>query len=666
MGKKQSSCGQRKLKPSLIRELFALYSLGHSIRNIAQRTSMSPNTVSRLCSRLDAGNLKTEELATIGDEQLLQLAYPPRPSVTDTCADSVRLGRYIPDFKALAALQIENRTPVNILFNNYVTLCGEKNLQPLSQTYFYRELRKRLELLNVKEPEYYFMQNFPYGEEMQVDFTGDSYELATPAGRLKCWIMVLAFPASYYVFAGFVTSQSTSESCRVLADAVRYLGNRRPAFLVCDNAKSWVISHKDSDVVYNCNFLAFTAALGLCLRAAFPRHPQAKSAVEASVGYVQNKIRNDPIFRKSLTESKTIDEHSRLLQELVQNQINKAPLRGDAEHTREYIFRQFEFPLLQPVSEIPVYYEEVFSINVPKSYHIAVKRHKYSVPSQYVSRTVEVYLSSGEVLVKCDGEVIARHQRTDGPLQCIKMESTTDPEHRPEEHRKIAAHAQQANRSMNRNTIMVTASELDENLWAFCQRRLQELSSYMGRSINGAGPVRKLSPELTQKLEMYARSTCAAVIRAYENAEFKELFSAACKNVLNNLPSSKWRKDNVMAEYMRLVRTKGAAGRFANTPRVNMAGGRDVHLTSPDATSGRDSRGPLSPEAGGLPLPGSSSASWRDTGGMPLPGAGSAQWRDTGGIPLPGAGSASSWLDSGSRSRRQDASGVQGTIPGLL
>ena len=666
MGKKQSSCGQRKLKPSLIRELFALYSLGHSIRNIAQRTSMSPNTVSRLCSRLDAGNLKTEELATIGDEQLLQLAYPPRPSVTDTCADSVRLGRYIPDFKALAALQIENRTPVNILFNNYVTLCGEKNLQPLSQTYFYRELRKRLELLNVKEPEYYFMQNFPYGEEMQVDFTGDSYELATPAGRLKCWIMVLAFPASYYVFAGFVTSQSTSESCRVLADAVRYLGNRRPAFLVCDNAKSWVISHKDSDVVYNSNFLAFTAALGLCLRAAFPRHPQAKSAVEASVGYVQNKIRNDPIFRKSLTESKTIDEHSRLLQELVQNQINKAPLRGDAEHTREYIFRQFEFPLLQPVSEIPVYYEEVFSINVPKSYHIAVKRHKYSVPSQYVSRTVEVYLSSGEVLVKCDGEVIARHQRTDGPLQCIKMESTTDPEHRPEEHRKIAAHAQQANRSMNRNTIMVTASELDENLWAFCQRRLQELSSYMGRSINGAGPVRKLSPELTQKLEMYARSTCAAVIRAYENAEFKELFSAACKNVLNNLPSSKWRKDNVMAEYMRLVRTKGAAGHFANTPRVNMAGGRDVHLTSPDATSGRDSRGPLSPEAGGLPLPGSSSASWRDTGGMPLPGAGSAQWRDTGGIPLPGAGSASSWLDSGSRSRRQDASGVQGTIPGLL
>ena len=120
--------------------------------------------------------------------------------------------------------------------------------------------------------------------------------------------------------------------------------------------------------------------------------------------------------------------------------------------------------------------------------------------------------------------------------------------------------------------------------------------------------------------------------------------------MLNNLPSSKWRKDNVMAEYMRLVRTKGAAGRFANTPRVNMAGGRDVHLNSGEDVSGRDYRGPLPPEAGGLPLP----------------GAGSASWRDTGGMPLPGAGSASSWLDSGSRSRRQDASGVQGTIPGLL
>ena len=91
--------------------------------------------------------------------------------------------------------------------------------------------------------------------------------------------MVLSFPASYYTYGSFVTSQSTAETCRVIGEAVKYFGNLAPDLLYCDNAAAMVTSrHKGTSIVFNKNFLHFMTGLGVAVDAAPPRCPQHKSS----------------------------------------------------------------------------------------------------------------------------------------------------------------------------------------------------------------------------------------------------------------------------------------------------------------------------------------------------------------------------------------------------
>ena len=73
--------------------------------------------------------------------------------------------------------------------------------------------------------------------------------------------------------------QSTAETCRVIGEAVKYLGNLAPDLLYCDNAAAMVTSrHKGTSIVFNKNFLHFMTGLGVAVDAAPPRCPQHKSS----------------------------------------------------------------------------------------------------------------------------------------------------------------------------------------------------------------------------------------------------------------------------------------------------------------------------------------------------------------------------------------------------
>ena len=111
---------------------------------------------------------------------------------------------------------LEARLTKQYVFEKYLEIVKEKNAEALSMGYFYRRLDK--ELRRITPDDYYLLQDFKYGEQLQADFTGDRYQLNTYRGMVSCWIFVLCFPASYYCYAGFVTGQSeqpaSQSSCR--------------------------------------------------------------------------------------------------------------------------------------------------------------------------------------------------------------------------------------------------------------------------------------------------------------------------------------------------------------------------------------------------------------------------------------------------------------------
>lgn len=92
-------------------------------------------------------------------------------------------------------------------------------------------------------------------------------------GQIKCWIMVITWPTSYYAYAEFVTGQTTAESCRVISNSIRYWGNRIPLVAVTDNAKAFVITHKGSHVELNAAFTDFMSRLSICVDAAPVQKP---------------------------------------------------------------------------------------------------------------------------------------------------------------------------------------------------------------------------------------------------------------------------------------------------------------------------------------------------------------------------------------------------------
>lgn len=479
------------------------------VRETARKMGISPNTVISISSKARLlGYTRIEEISSLSDEELIRRFYPASASGHNTKTDTVdKNNKYVPDFTHTARMMLERKIDLATAYNEYREVTFKTSAQPFSKGYFCRRVSSELKELTAKD-NYYLKQDFAYGQSLQIDFTGDTYNLVTHNGPVKCWIMVLTWPASYYIYAEFVSAQSTSESCRVISNAVRSWGNRAPSITVCDNAKAFITTHKGSHIVLNQAFSDFMSGLGICVDAAPVRHPQVKSACEYSVQLVQ-KLASRKVLTESFAQRKTLDEHSKYLQKKVDEDINQGPFRNSIEKTRSYLFHMYELPVARCVSFIPEYAREYTTLVVPRSYLIKVRDHEYSVPYGYIGKTVDVFVSNDYIVVKFEGQEIARHLRTDAEGR------TCDPQHMPPEHQSIIKdkelYADEA-------TLLEYASTLCPELYNLCARKLS-LSESSGANKSNA------------------LKSCKGMINFYVRNSAKDLIAVCCTALLTHSPN---------------------------------------------------------------------------------------------------------------------------------
>lgn len=99
--------------------------------------------------------------------------------------------------------------------------------------------------------------------------------------------------------------------------------------------------------------------------------------MEYSVRLVQNMMCSiKSVFADT---KKTLTEHNQLLQEHIDNTINKGPFRKDCNKTRDYLFRMYELPACMMIPKVPPYIGNISSAVVPRSYLVVVNQHEYSV-----------------------------------------------------------------------------------------------------------------------------------------------------------------------------------------------------------------------------------------------------------------------------------------------
>ncbi len=500
-------------------ELKLIVQLGlsqkYSVRQIAKRVNHSPSTVVRVLNNVAmSGNTDDLNFTSMSEAELVKHCYPrikPSEHMKPGSLNSQQC--LIPDFEALAKERIEIHTSLQDLYNNYRKKAVKEGHRAFSQAYFYRRVRQEIGLLcdGIPEEELYLSWDYPWAQYVQVDFTGSDYKVVTLNGELRCYVFVMVWPASYYVFGGFVTAQTTAEACQVFADGIRHVGNFVPEFVKVDNFRGFVTDHRrGQEAVYNQHFESFMNSMGICVDAAPCYRGQSKSAVEyGGVRLIQDLLRGKAsLFYKP----KTLKQHSEALQQLIETEINQGPFRKCSDETRTYWFNNYELPASRHLATIPEFIGETRTYKVPRSYLISIEGHYYSVPYTVAGKEVQVGLTSDFVIVYFEHKKIARHIRQDH-----KPGKTIDPQHRPVAHQQIIAND---NLLRDEEALLSIAKACHPRVYEFCLRRLDFERSKGVSNYN-------------------AMKCCHAVIKFYQQSAKPALVVTSIQHMLN-MPGNKW------------------------------------------------------------------------------------------------------------------------------
>jgi hypothetical protein len=156
------------------------------------------------------------------------------------------------------------------------------------------------------------------------------------------------------------------------------------------------------------------------------RHPKDKPSAEGNVGHASTwliaSLRHEQFF--SLTNL-----NAAIAEKL--EEYNNRPFQKRDE-CRSDIFHKEELPHLSQLPITPYEVADWKSARVQYNYHVSVLGMYYSVPYEYIHKTVEIQITQGVVQIFYNHKRIASHLRLYGP----KGQYSTCKMHMPEKHRK--------------------------------------------------------------------------------------------------------------------------------------------------------------------------------------------------------------------------------------
>lgn len=544
---------RRKIAPQQIKSIASVVCRNclTSNYNLGRQFGVAPATIDKVRRMAKNNNLTAEQILTMPDEELCELFYAPEKIV-------LRKGRrqvLYPDFKQEALHAVEGDIRTIEMYRQYKLRCKLEKKETLSSAQYYRNFNDAREQFKLKE-DYCLSKHYSYGVELQIDHCGLKVWINTHKGRVQCSIFVAVWPKSYYTEARFVRSRKTADTCRALKSMfVKW--RKVPSQIVPDNDRALIDQHPRgySEAVINASFEQFMAEHGIYVAPTPVRSPQSKSAVEYGVHLTQTLIRR---HWDEFQGVMSIYAANRLLQRLIDEEINSGKFRGSASSTRKFLFETYELPAAADLPKhLPVYGCIVQERRVPRDFKIKIKQHEYSVPYLYVNQTVTVKVSADYVEFIHKGKVIARHLRDDKPGESI------EDEHKPPEQLNI----EQNQRIYGTPEAVIAAAErIDPNGVAlFCRSRL------------------------TLKQGPNDMRCCVSVLNFFHRAAYKELFSKACCDVLK-LGIRAWTSYEIQRLYKESINRYLNESENTNLMPVPFAASSDsdLHLHSADDADDTD------------------------------------------------------------------------------
>lgn len=248
------------------------------------------------------------------------------------------------------------------------------------------------------------------GEQAQVDFGQSKLWIGEKLERVHLFVFTLGYSRRLFSHA------YPHERLHSLMDGhERAFGHFGGVPLNClyDNPRTLVLGRAEGKVLWHPVFEDFARHWGFNPRACQPYRAQTKGKIESGVKYVKRNALAGRRFN-------SWDELNEWLLSWCQT-VADHRIHGT---THEKPVERFCTERLIPRQNHPRYhYEHIRVRQVPSDSLVSIAAVRYSVPVNYVGKTVTVHEQAMHYEIFCDGVQIARHQKS--PRHTVVM----DPEH---------------------------------------------------------------------------------------------------------------------------------------------------------------------------------------------------------------------------------------------
>jgi transposase len=248
------------------------------------------------------------------------------------------------------------------------------------------------------------------GELAQIDWWHTGLRVAVGKGASReVFGLVATLPHSAAHACAFTFSRTTADLCPALLGCLASLGGI-PEAIVFDNDASIVASRRARTVTLVEEVAALFGHLAVRPVALRPAHPEGKGQVERTIRYLETSFL--PLRRfASLADVQA--QHDSWARSVA---FSRRPRRLGATVAEAWAVERASLRRLpDPLPDVDRHLE----VRVSKDGFVRVGGVDYSVPPGLAARRVGVRLSLTEVVVRLEGEVIARHVRSFIPTDVV-------------------------------------------------------------------------------------------------------------------------------------------------------------------------------------------------------------------------------------------------------
>lgn len=401
---------QRILTVRKIREILRMkWVLRLSDRQVSASLNIAHSTVGEYLKRAEQAGLDWEQAQGLGEAELKARLFPPRSPGSRQ--------RPEPDWEQIAKELKQKGVTRMLLWEEYLAEHPDGYGYSQFCERFRRWTKTTQEIPTMRKPK-------TAGEEAEVDYSGLTMPIIDPhTGEItQAEIFVGVLGASGLIYAEAHTDQSKSNWVRGHVRMFEFFGGV-PRILRPDNLGSGVSKADFYEPDLNPTYHEMAVHYGTAVIPTRVKKPRDKALGENAVQQVGRWLLAP--LRKMRFFS--VDELNQALRPR-RDWLNNRLLTGQTQSRRE-LFEEIEKAALLPLPDYPFEYLEVKQVKVHLDYHVSFERHHYSVPHQYIRKSVLIRASERLVEIYADQKRIACHKR------CRHRGYSTQKEHMPANHR---------------------------------------------------------------------------------------------------------------------------------------------------------------------------------------------------------------------------------------